>query len=180
MTKGAVVGTGPFGEMRWNLRSRSRVACGSTPLRACVLPYSPTPASRSLLNGCSHPRSLMARLRLYYRIGNCPGLISGLCSRLTEQHPLKHAPSLSSFRRRCMAQAFSHYRHLVLATPCGGTTGSVNRSHCVIPARDGLIDSRPGADKRIRIVSVTGKACKLIENAEPEWHKAQEALMEIV
>ena len=46
--------------------------------------------------------------------------------------------------------------------------------------RDGLIDSRPGADKRIRIVSVTGKGRKLIENAEPEWHKAQEALMEIV
>src|SRR5262249_45382770 len=79
-----------------------------------------------------------------------------------------------------MSQAISTYRHLDLATPCGGTTGSVNRSHCVIPARDGLIDSRPGADKRIRIVSVTGKACKLIENAEPEWHKAQEALMEIV
>jgi len=46
--------------------------------------------------------------------------------------------------------------------------------------RDGLIDSRPGADKRIRIVSVTSKGRKLIENAEPEWHKAQQALMEIV
>ena len=46
--------------------------------------------------------------------------------------------------------------------------------------RDGLIDSRPGADKRIRIVSVTSRGRKLIENAEPEWHKAQEALMEIV
>jgi DNA-binding MarR family transcriptional regulator len=46
--------------------------------------------------------------------------------------------------------------------------------------RDGLIDSRPGADKCIRIVSVTSKGRKLIENAEPEWHKAQEALMEIV
>jgi DNA-binding MarR family transcriptional regulator len=46
--------------------------------------------------------------------------------------------------------------------------------------RDGLIDSRPGADKRIRIVSVTSRGRKLVENAEPEWHKAQEALMEIV
>jgi DNA-binding MarR family transcriptional regulator len=46
--------------------------------------------------------------------------------------------------------------------------------------RDGLIDSRPGADKRIRIISVTSKGRKLVENAEPEWHKAQEALMEIV
>ena len=46
--------------------------------------------------------------------------------------------------------------------------------------RDGLIDSRPGADKRIRIVSVTSKGRKLVENAEPEWHKAQQALMEIV
>src|SRR5262249_62223103 len=128
MTKGAVVQIGPFGEMRWNLRLRSKVACGSTPLRACVLLYSPTPASRSLLNGCSHPRSLMARLRLSYRIGNCPELISGLCSRLGEQHPPKHAPSLSSFRRRCMSQAISTYRHLDLATPCCGTTGTVNRS----------------------------------------------------
>jgi hypothetical protein len=46
--------------------------------------------------------------------------------------------------------------------------------------RDGLIDSRSGADKRIRIISVTSKGRKLIDNAEPEWHKAQEALMEIV
>jgi DNA-binding MarR family transcriptional regulator len=46
--------------------------------------------------------------------------------------------------------------------------------------RDGLIDSRPGADKRIRIVSVTSKGRKLIENAEPEWRQAQEALMKIV
>jgi DNA-binding MarR family transcriptional regulator len=45
--------------------------------------------------------------------------------------------------------------------------------------RDGLIDSRPGADKRIRIVSVTSKGRKLIEDAEPEWRQAQEALMEI-
>jgi DNA-binding MarR family transcriptional regulator len=46
--------------------------------------------------------------------------------------------------------------------------------------RDGLIDSRPGADKRIRIVSVTSKGRRLIENAAPEWHKAQQALMEII
>jgi DNA-binding MarR family transcriptional regulator len=46
--------------------------------------------------------------------------------------------------------------------------------------RDGLIDTRPGADKRIRIVSVASKGCKLIKNAEPEWYKAQEVLMEIV
>jgi DNA-binding MarR family transcriptional regulator len=46
--------------------------------------------------------------------------------------------------------------------------------------RDGLIDSRRGADKRIRVVSVTSKGRKLIGNAEPEWHQAQEALMEIV
>jgi DNA-binding MarR family transcriptional regulator len=46
--------------------------------------------------------------------------------------------------------------------------------------RDRLIDSRPGADKRIRIVSVTSKGRKLIENAEPEWRQAQEALMKIV
>ena len=33
--------------------------------------------------------------------------------------------------------------------------------------RDGLIDSRPGADKRIRIVSLTNKGRKLVEDAEP-------------
>jgi DNA-binding MarR family transcriptional regulator len=46
--------------------------------------------------------------------------------------------------------------------------------------RDGLINSRSGADKRIRIVFVTSKGRKLIEGAEREWHKAQETLMEIV
>jgi DNA-binding MarR family transcriptional regulator len=46
--------------------------------------------------------------------------------------------------------------------------------------RDGLINSRPGADKRIRIVSVTNKGRKLIEEAEPKWRQAQEALMETV
>ena len=46
--------------------------------------------------------------------------------------------------------------------------------------RDGLIKSRPGADKRIRMVSVTNKGRKLIEEAEPKWRQAQEALMETV
>jgi DNA-binding MarR family transcriptional regulator len=46
--------------------------------------------------------------------------------------------------------------------------------------RDGLINSRPGADKRIRMVSVTNKGRKLIEEAEPKWRQAQEALMETV
>ena len=46
--------------------------------------------------------------------------------------------------------------------------------------RDGLIDSRPGADKRIRIVSVTNKGRKLVETTEPKWRQAQEAFMKIV
>jgi DNA-binding MarR family transcriptional regulator len=46
--------------------------------------------------------------------------------------------------------------------------------------RDGLIHSRPGADKRIRIVSVTNKGRKLVENAEPKWRQAQEALIETI
>src|SRR5258705_2638544 len=46
--------------------------------------------------------------------------------------------------------------------------------------RDGLIHSRPGADKRIRIVSVTNKGRKLVEDAEPKWHEAQEALIETI
>ena len=43
--------------------------------------------------------------------------------------------------------------------------------------RDGLIRSRPGADKRIRIVSVTNKGRKLVEDAEPKWREAQESLI---
>ena len=43
--------------------------------------------------------------------------------------------------------------------------------------RDRLIHSRPGADKRIRIVSVTSKGRRLVESAEPNWHQAQEALL---
>jgi DNA-binding MarR family transcriptional regulator len=46
--------------------------------------------------------------------------------------------------------------------------------------RDGLIHSRPGADKRIRIVSVTSKGRKLVEDAEPKWREAQEALIETI
>src|SRR5260370_4091949 len=46
--------------------------------------------------------------------------------------------------------------------------------------RDGLINSRPGADKRIRIVSLTKKGFKLVEDAEPKWRGAPAALMEAV
>ena len=46
--------------------------------------------------------------------------------------------------------------------------------------RDRLIYSRTGADKRIRIISVTNKGRKLIESAEPKWRQAQEALMDTI
>ena len=46
--------------------------------------------------------------------------------------------------------------------------------------RDGLIQSRPGADKRIRIVSVTNKGRNLVEDAEPKWRAAQAALLETI
>jgi DNA-binding MarR family transcriptional regulator len=46
--------------------------------------------------------------------------------------------------------------------------------------RDGLVHSRPGADKRIRIVSVTNKGRKLVEDAEPKWRLAQEALIGMI
>jgi DNA-binding MarR family transcriptional regulator len=46
--------------------------------------------------------------------------------------------------------------------------------------RDRLIYSRAGADKRIRIISVTNKGRKLIESAEPKWRQAQEALMDTI
>ena len=46
--------------------------------------------------------------------------------------------------------------------------------------RDGLIHSRPGADKRIRIVSVTNKGRKLVEDAALKWRQAQEALMQTI
>src|SRR5258708_22162886 len=43
--------------------------------------------------------------------------------------------------------------------------------------RDGLIHSRPGTDKRIRVVSVSNKGRRLIADAEPKWRQAQEALL---
>jgi DNA-binding MarR family transcriptional regulator len=46
--------------------------------------------------------------------------------------------------------------------------------------RDELIQSRPGADKRIRIVSLTSRGRRLVEDAEPRWRQAQEALIETV
>ena len=46
--------------------------------------------------------------------------------------------------------------------------------------RDGLIHSRSGADKRIRIVSVTNKGRKLVEDAGPKWRQAQQALIETI
>jgi DNA-binding MarR family transcriptional regulator len=46
--------------------------------------------------------------------------------------------------------------------------------------RDGLIHSRPGADKRIRVVSLTNKGRKLVEHAEPRWRQAQQALLETI
>ena len=46
--------------------------------------------------------------------------------------------------------------------------------------RDGLIHSRPGTDKRIRVVSVSNKGRRLVEGAEPKWRQAQEALIETI
>ena len=46
--------------------------------------------------------------------------------------------------------------------------------------RDGLIHSRPGTDKRIRVVSVSTKGRRLIAGAEPKWRQAQEALLEMI
>ena len=46
--------------------------------------------------------------------------------------------------------------------------------------RDRLIYSRAGADKRIRIISVTNKGRKLVEDAAPKWRQAQQALMQTI
>lgn len=46
--------------------------------------------------------------------------------------------------------------------------------------RDGLINSRTGADKRIRIVSLTKKGEKRVDDAEPRWAHAQGALMGVI
>src|SRR5882672_11228228 len=46
--------------------------------------------------------------------------------------------------------------------------------------RDGLIRSRPGTDKRIRVVSLSNKGRRLVEDAEPKWRQAQEALLETI
>ena len=46
--------------------------------------------------------------------------------------------------------------------------------------RDNLINSRAGADKRMRIISLTRKGVKLVGDAEPKWRRAQEVLMEAI
>ena len=46
--------------------------------------------------------------------------------------------------------------------------------------REGLIQSRPGTDKRIRVVSVSNKGRRLVEGTEPKWRQAQEALLEMI
>src|SRR6267378_2363652 len=46
--------------------------------------------------------------------------------------------------------------------------------------RDGLIRSRPGTDKRIRVVSVSHKGRRLVEDSEPRWRQAQEALLQMI
>ena len=46
--------------------------------------------------------------------------------------------------------------------------------------RDNLINSRAGADKRMRVVSLTRKGVKLVGDAEPKWRRAQEVLMEAI
>src|SRR5262249_41179025 len=46
--------------------------------------------------------------------------------------------------------------------------------------RDGLTQSRSGADKRIRIVSITNKGRKVVEDAEPKWRQAQEQLIRTI
>ena len=78
------------------LKGRLRV---SVLRRECARLYLPMLASRSLLSGCSRPRSRIERSRWCCKIGNCPGSISGPCSRPDGQRPLKPAPSLSSSKR---------------------------------------------------------------------------------
>jgi DNA-binding MarR family transcriptional regulator len=46
--------------------------------------------------------------------------------------------------------------------------------------RDNLVTIRPGADKRVRIVSLTAKGHRLVAGAEPKWVRAQEALMDTI
>src|SRR5258705_13703161 len=46
--------------------------------------------------------------------------------------------------------------------------------------RDGLIHSRPGTDKRIRVVSVSNKGRRLVADAEPNWRQTQEALPALI
>jgi DNA-binding MarR family transcriptional regulator len=46
--------------------------------------------------------------------------------------------------------------------------------------RDGLIHSRPGTDRRIRIASITSRGRRLVEAAEPKWCEAQQALIETI
>ena len=77
------------------LKGRLRVSAAEE----CAWLYLPMLASRSLLSGCSRPRSRIERFRWCCKIGNCPGSISGPCSRPDGQRPLKPAPSLCSSKR---------------------------------------------------------------------------------
>lgn len=47
-------------------------------------------------------------------------------------------------------------------------------------AREGLVAIKPGADRRIRVVSLTARGRRLAAEAEPKWREAQEALIETI
>jgi DNA-binding MarR family transcriptional regulator len=46
--------------------------------------------------------------------------------------------------------------------------------------RDGFVKTRAGSDKRTRIVSLTNKGIRLLANASPLWHEAQNTFLYLV
>ena len=46
--------------------------------------------------------------------------------------------------------------------------------------RDGLLAVRPGDDRRVRVISITGKGRRRLARAFPLWEKAQRHMLEIL
>jgi DNA-binding MarR family transcriptional regulator len=53
-------------------------------------------------------------------------------------------------------------------------------SHNLAPLRrDGLVQVASGADRRTKVIALTGAGKSLLETARPRWHAAQQRLVEI-
>ena len=100
-------------------------------------------------------------------------------SRMYEDFLRDEELSVTQFSLLSVIRAGKELSVSTLGRDMGLDRSSITRALAPLE-RDGLIHSRPGADKRIRIVSVTNKGRKLVEDAAPKWRQAQEALMQTI